>query len=339
MYLKLTLVILQLFLNEVSLQSEGDSCTLPNNVQGRCLNIRQCPKAIEELKTRVKPQTCKYDGNDPIVCCPSSNKSKEMCDKYAKKLRRLRIDSIVGGKDAVVAEFPHMVALGFGDKDNIQWKCGGSLISDRFVLTAAHCLRDPLDEEVKYIRMGDIRLDVTSSNRQDFEVIRRIPHPDYKPPIAYNDIALIEIDRTPEYTAHVKPACLHTQSTIDHYSIQATGWGLLNFAGNQSLLLQKVQLDLFTNEECNQSYRSGSRRRLPSGILEKRMVCAGGKDRDVDTCQGDSGGPLQVYLGAQRLYEVVGTTAFGKGCGAANVPSVYNRVSYYVPWIESVVWP
>lgn len=316
---------------------EGDKCVSPNNVQGICANIRQCPAAIEELKARRKPQICSFQGSNPIVCCVPNNKSAAMCEKYGKELRHLRVYSIVGGTDATAREFPHMAALGFGDKNRKEWKCGGSLISDRFVLTAAHCLKDA-NGDVKFVRMGDIRLDGTSETQQDFDIIRRIPHPEYRPPLAYNDIALVELDRAAEYTFNVQPACLHTESTGDPGSLQAAGWGLTQYAGSASTVLQKVNLDFFNHTDCNKAYKN-AKRRLPDGIVDSRQICAGGRNNEVDTCQGDSGGPLQNYRSVEDMYGIVGVTAFGKACGTINVPSVYNKVAHYVPWIESIVWP
>lgn len=78
---------------------------------------------------------------------------------------------------------------------------------------------------------------------------------------------------------------------------------------------------------------------LPSGIITSQL-CAGELNGGKDTCQGDSGGPIQIVKNNPYcMYDIVGVTSFGKFCGFKNSPAVYTKVSYYIPWIESIVWP
>lgn len=328
----------------------GDKCVIePSKNVGECTYLMDCESVLEGLQQTPKiiPQHCRFDKQEIVVCCPkvdASNevisklsKAEEKCEEYSKQLRDLLpkgISSlIIRGKNAKQGEYPHMAALGYGPYDDIKWLCGGSLISDRFILTAAHCL-DSSFGEVNYVRLGDVDLNGTSY--QDFKVQKRIQHPEYKIPNVYNDIALLELEKPVVFTPYIKPACLYTNPNLEsvkNHTLEATGWGSI---GNNSkvTILQKVQLKLYEFESCLEKF--GRTLGYPRGILEENQICVGGDRKD--TCSGDSGGPYQLYLFNKRLYSVVGVTSFGKGCGVEGMPAIYTKVSYYVPWIEKLVW-
>jgi len=147
------------------------------------------------------------------------------------------------------------------------------------------------------------------------------------------------LERNVEFNIYVRPACLPEElSNFD--LVIATGWGRVEWGGLTSNELQKVTLQTFTYEECNQTYRYDINRRLTNGIDDNTQLCCGSKSEAKDTCQGDSGGPIQiVHKTIHCSYIIVGVTSFGKYCGAINIPGVYTRVSTYKPWIESIIWP
>ncbi|KAK7794488.1 hypothetical protein R5R35_004710 [Gryllus longicercus] len=258
----------------------------------------------------------------------------------------VEVPLIVGGEKAGTKEFPHMVALGYGGAkaDGAKWMCGGSLVSERFVLTAAHCLRSRDLGEVKWARTGGTNLDDAGDdpgNPQVFSVAERKVHPDYSPPANYHDIALIRLDRDAAFDAYTRPACLNTEAELRVKTAIATGYGRLGYETDQtSRDLLKVNLHLVASAACNESFKFDvNGKSLPRGIAGSQM-CAGESAGGKDTCQGDSGGPLQTVLEEPYcMYSLIGVTSFGKFCGMANSPAVYSRVSHYVPWIESVVWP
>jgi secreted trypsin-like serine protease len=253
---------------------------------------------------------------------------------------------IVGGEKTKTGEFPHMAAIGYGELNGIKFACGGSLISEKFVLTAAHCLRKKSPPIV--VRLGDQNLKSTNDKAQpqEFGVKNYIKHESYKAKTNYYDIGLIELDGLPIFTKFVRPACLWQEIQFPRETATATGWGMLEYLGSQAEELQKVSLTLMQNQDCNPHFKHIIQytEKLKQGIVDSQLCAAaieggrlvGGKD----TCQGDSGGPLQITLKDNLCaHYVVGLTSFAPaGCGEENSPGVYTRVSEYIDWIESKVW-
>lgn len=106
-----------------------------------------------------------------------------------------------------------------------EWKCGATVISDKFLLTAAHCIRDKSQISPTIARLGVTKLD--EINPQDYIIKKAIMHPDYNGKIMHNDIALIEINGTISFGDRASPACLYFQHDIPS-SLTATGWGATN---------------------------------------------------------------------------------------------------------------
>lgn len=258
---------------------------------------------------------------------------------------------IIGGKNTSQNEFPHMAAVGFGQESRKRWWCGGALISERFVLTAAHCIEDPGSATrrgagpARWVRLGEHNILSSGDDKsvQEIPVEERFPHPGYRHNVKYNDIGLLRLARVAEITMAVRPACLHTRSIQLPSKASATGWGNTNVDGAPAAILQKINLPLVSQEECRPHFDPNIfpkyRPSLGDGLVDT-MLCAGGEPfGGRDTCQGDSGGPLQILNESPYCtYTIIGVTSFGKSCAQPNTPAVYSRVSSYVPWIESIVW-
>ncbi|XP_066991487.2 serine protease snake [Anabrus simplex] len=252
-----------------------------------------------------------------------------------------KLPLIVGGERTLLGEFPHMAALGYQDGRNIAWNCGGSLISERYVLTAAHCTVTSKGSPV-LVRLGELNLKRSDDGAEprDYTITSIVRHPHYKAPAKYYDIALIRLAQQVQFTKFIRPACLFAEDNFPVNKTIATGWGQIAYAEKQSDVLLKVALDIINNDQCNRMYRSSvGTQALPQGITSS-MMCAGVLRGGKDTCHGDSGGPIQISSGQNKcIYYVIGITSFGKFCAAENAPGVYTRVSAFLPWIENEVWP
>ncbi|KAH8416691.1 hypothetical protein KR222_007077 [Zaprionus bogoriensis] len=240
---------------------------------------------------------------------------------------------IAGGQLAAQREFPLMARLGNHNEDEnvLTWFCGGTLISDRFVLTAAHCLYAE-SGAINVVRLGELDFDSVSDDAQpeDFEVKSLREHPQYKYPVLYHDIAMVELSRAVGLSVYKQPACLPNDDGDQYLQFIAIGWGHTTFAGENSSGLRKVLLRRYAGnclvaEELEE---------LPNGFNASTQLCIGSSEAK-DTCNGDSGGPVLVQqLKNACMYRVMGITSSGIGCGTPNVPSVYTRVYFYLAWIR-----
>lgn len=237
------------------------------------------------------------------------------------------------GNPALLREFAHIAAIGWTQADGtVDFACGGSLIWENYILTAAHCASN--DEEVApdVARMGDLNIysDEDDKFAQQRNIVKIIRHPQHRYSARYYDVALMKLDKNIVVQETVAPTCLWMDDEVRFPKLFAAGWGKTGFAEGRTNILLKVDLAPMSNANCSRFYTTGERG-LRNG-LHAHHLCAG--DEKMDTCPGDSGGPLHIKLlhNAKMSPFLVGVTSFGKPCGQAN-PGVYARVSGFTDWI------
>ncbi|XP_073964309.1 serine protease ami-like [Choristoneura fumiferana] len=266
-------------------------------------------------------------------------------DKLDRDVKACHIDHfgdrISGGTFAKPYEFPHMALLGCrNDVDTaippLQWVAGGSLISDKFILTAAHVLSHHDYGPIRYALLG-------ANNKTDarngflFNIVNVIAHKLYDKVNNQHDIALLELHRRVTLSEFVRPACLPTPGLemTDSTRILA-GWGGTSNAKSTEALMKAYIAELDYETYCKKQFPDN----VQKVFLKDSMLCAGTVNNDTaDSCQGDSGGPLMALAhNVHCTYIVHGVVSFGTtSCGLA-LPGIYTNVKAYLPWIVENVW-
>ncbi|KAH9369136.1 hypothetical protein HPB48_018885 [Haemaphysalis longicornis] len=201
--------------------------------------------------------------------------------------------------------------------------CGGALVSDKHVLTAAHC-----------VSVG-VRARLSTDDHTepvDAEVVDVVRHQRYDPRTYANDITLLVLREPVRWNRFVQPACLPfgplANESLKDYNAFIVGWGATKFNGAGSSVLRQAQIPVWDETKCSSAYAQ----HLP---ISNSQLCAGDVNATMDSCQGDSGGPL--LLPHQRRYYVIGIVSSGKDCATPGFPGIYTRVSSYLDWLRNAM--
>jgi len=258
---------------------------------------------------------------------------------YATTIKLTTDKRIIGGEIVVdnvaditvkntttIEQWPWMVAL----KSDGEQFCGASLINQQWLLTAAHCVYDPVlktaDPSLE-IEAVFLQSDLTQSNTQSFtrNISEIHVHPDYNYNLDINDLALLKLDKA---VNNINPVLLPGAS-YDAFTIAAgtqttvLGWGITQDYADNKVILRKVEVPIIDQIICSKSMAKNYI------SIEESMLCAGYPEGGKDACSGDSGGPLVHFSESLQNWVQVGIVSFGIGCALPDEYGVYTRIAKY----------
>ncbi|XP_056592281.1 coagulation factor IXb [Triplophysa dalaica] len=235
---------------------------------------------------------------------------------------------IVGGLEAKPGEIPWQVVL--MEKVNKNPFCGGSLMSEVWIITAAHCVENRIG--LFFIRTGEHDITKKEGTERDHNMAECHIHPRYNSQQSlYNhDIALLKLKTPVSFSDYALPICLGSRDFTENLLMRSenslvSGWGRLKHGGSESNTLQKVEVPFVDRTECKGS---------SINKITRFMFCAGYNMISKDSCQGDSGGPHATHY--QNTWFLTGIISWGEECAREGKYGVYTRISRYMYWITNI---
>ncbi|XP_053577193.1 transmembrane protease serine 6 [Bombina bombina] len=323
------------------------NCVCPAQYQcsevGSCVDIKQVCNGKEDCINGTDEEKCQQaitcgpftykceDGNCVKKPNPECDSIDDCADGSDEKGCNCGLkppgSRLVGGTDCLDGEWPWQASL----QVRGEHLCGGTLVSDRWILSAAHCFNSERysSPDVWTVYLGKLRQSRSSQKELSFKVKRLVIHPFNDEDTHDYDVALLLLDHSvPQTAKHIQPICL--PASTHHFATGSTcwvtGWGAIKEDGPNSEFLKKVDVKLMAQDLCSEIYRYQ---------ISPRMLCAGYNDGSKDACQGDSGSPLVCQEPSGRWFQA-GLVSWGAGCGIPRYFGVYSRMTRLVEWIQNV---
>ncbi|XP_014640193.1 PREDICTED: transmembrane protease serine 11A [Ceratotherium simum simum] len=251
----------------------------------------------------------------------SINASSVQVNGCGKRVVPLIVNRIMSGEIAAKAAWPWQASL---QRNNVH-QCGATLISNTWLITAAHCFKNNVNPRQWTVSFGTtINPPLMKRN-----IKRIIVHEKYHSPEREYDIAVVQFSPRVTFTDDIRRVCLPEASASfqPNSTVYITGFGALFYGGESQNNLREARLKIISDDVCKQPHVYGS-------DIKFGMFCAGYLEGIYDACRGDSGGPL-VIKDLKDTWYLIGIVSWGDNCGQKNKPGVYTNVAYYRNWIAS----
>ncbi|CAI9554819.1 unnamed protein product [Staurois parvus] len=311
-----------------TLADDGKSCVSSESYPcGKRAAMSRSKRSVSEEVEKDASHKANNSMSPADSATPSSSDQKEVVSTASPDYN-LDFDTsgrIVGGRDCKLGECPWQALL---ISDENEPFCGGTILSNQFILTAAHCMNQTKFFKVVVGEVNTVKNDGTESTHK---VEKIIVHPKFVRATYDFDIAVVKLKEAINYTDNVIPACLPDPDFADEVLMNerqamVSGFGRLFERGVQATKLQMLNVPYVDRQTCKESSKFK---------ITENMFCAGYDKEVKDACQGDSGGPHVTPY--KDTYFVTGIVSWGEGCAQQGKYGVYTKVSRLHKWLKGVM--